>query len=72
MELFSFDLLPSSLSSVTAAQGGHGARTLRIALKQQYAKLLPEAIGLTDAFGFSDWELERYVNRMVVNKFFFV
>lgn len=70
MELFSFDLLPSSLSSVTAAQGGDVARTLRTALKQQYAKLLPATVGLTDAFGFSDWELERYVNGTVVSTFF--
>ena len=27
-----------------------------------YSHLLPESIGLTDAFGFSDWELDRFVS----------
>lgn len=30
-----------------------------MAIKQICAELLPEATGLTDAFGFTDWELDR-------------
>ncbi|KAI0698287.1 peroxisomal oxidase [Cytidiella melzeri] len=54
LDLLSFDLLPPP--------GGReidsGVRTLRMAVKRQYSRLLPEAIGLVDAFGFSDWELD--------------
>ncbi|KAG7088140.1 hypothetical protein E1B28_012162 [Marasmius oreades] len=34
------------------------ARTLRLAILRLCEDLLPEAIGLTDAFGFTDWELD--------------
>ncbi|KAL1739044.1 hypothetical protein HDZ31DRAFT_69351 [Schizophyllum fasciatum] len=34
--------------------------TLRRAVSNLCARLVPHAIGLTDAFGFSDWELDRY------------
>ncbi|KAF7343923.1 Acyl-coenzyme A oxidase [Mycena venus] len=33
-------------------------RALRLAIAGLCGELLPEAIGLTDAFGFSDWELD--------------
>ncbi|KAF5353255.1 hypothetical protein D9756_008030 [Leucocoprinus leucothites] len=33
-------------------------RTLRLTIKNISIELLPEAIGLTDAFGFTDWELD--------------
>ncbi|KAJ3503355.1 hypothetical protein NLJ89_g8475 [Agrocybe chaxingu] len=33
-------------------------RSLRLAIKSLCEELLPEAIGLTDAFGFTDWELD--------------
>ncbi|KAF8153565.1 peroxisomal oxidase [Mycena galopus ATCC 62051] len=33
-------------------------RVLRLAIAELCRELLPEAIGLTDAFGFSDWELD--------------
>jgi len=36
-------------------------RELRLAIAALCGALLPEAIGLTDAFEFSDWELDRYV-----------
>lgn len=35
--------------------------SIRIAFSNVCRELLPEAIGLSDAFGFSDWELDRYV-----------
>ncbi|KAI0742970.1 acyl-CoA oxidase [Daedaleopsis nitida] len=43
---------------------GHGTtetdptRSLRVAIKRACEELLPEAIGLSDGFGFSDWELD--------------
>lgn len=37
-------------------------RALRLAIASLCGDLLPEAIGLSDAFGFSDWELDRCVN----------
>ncbi|KJA24892.1 hypothetical protein HYPSUDRAFT_65201 [Hypholoma sublateritium FD-334 SS-4] len=33
-------------------------RAIRLTIKQLCEELLPEAIGLTDAFGFTDWELD--------------
>ena len=35
-------------------------RSLRLSVKAVCEELLPEAIGLTDAFGFTDWDLDRY------------
>ncbi|KAF9812787.1 hypothetical protein IEO21_05990 [Rhodonia placenta] len=49
--ILSFSLLPS-------ADGEDATRGLRMAIKQICAELLPEATGLTDAFGFTDWELD--------------
>ena len=37
------------------------SRGLRVAIKRLCEELLPEAIGLSDGFGFSDWELDRSV-----------
>ena len=37
------------------------SRSLRVAIKRLCEELLPEAIGLSDGFGFSDWELDRWV-----------
>ena len=34
-------------------------RELRVAIKRVCEELLPEAIGLSDGFGFTDWELDR-------------
>uniref|UniRef100_A0A8H7XY14 Acyl-coenzyme A oxidase n=1 Tax=Psilocybe cubensis TaxID=181762 RepID=A0A8H7XY14_PSICU len=33
-------------------------RSVRLAIKRLCEELLPEAIGLTDAFGFTDWDLD--------------
>jgi len=33
-------------------------RAIRLTIKQLCEELLPEAIGLTDAFGFTDWDLD--------------
>ena len=52
MDLLSFDVLRSNGS-------GDVSRPLRLAIRKACEDILPEAIGLTDAFGFSDWELDR-------------
>lgn len=51
VDLFSTGLLQQS-------QSESGDRQLRLAIKQQCSRLLPDAIGLTDAFSFSDWALD--------------
>lgn len=37
----------------------HDATVVRRTLNTYCLKVLPEAVGLVDAFGFSDWELDR-------------
>ena len=34
-------------------------RSVRLSIKAVCEELLPEVIGLTDAFGFTDWDLDR-------------
>ncbi|PIL25736.1 hypothetical protein GSI_11486 [Ganoderma sinense ZZ0214-1] len=41
-----------------AGAAGDPSRGLRVAIKRLCEELLPEAIGLSDGFGFSDWELD--------------
>ena len=48
------DFLVHSLLS-----GTQEVAALRRAVATTCASLVPHAIGLTDAFGFSDWELDR-------------
>ncbi|OCH87691.1 acyl-CoA oxidase [Obba rivulosa] len=57
VDVLSFRLLPQSTAS-SASRSDDSTRTLRVAIKQLCQEILPEAIGLTDAFGFSDWELD--------------
>ncbi|KAF8970656.1 acyl-CoA oxidase [Flammula alnicola] len=57
------DLLSFGVISPTAAPPGSltasdPTRSIRLAVKQLCEELLPEAIGLTDAFGFTDWDLD--------------
>lgn len=56
MDLLSFGLIPP----ITAAETGP-IETLRHTINAICRELLPDAIGLTDAFGFTDWELDRCV-----------
>lgn len=46
------------LRSPSGAAPGDVTRTLRLAIQHVCKALLPEAIGLTDAFAFTDWELD--------------
>ncbi|EFI26847.1 acyl-CoA oxidase [Coprinopsis cinerea okayama7 len=50
------DVLSFGLLSSTT--GSDATRSLRLAIQRVCQALLPEAIGLTDAFGFTDWELD--------------
>lgn len=54
-DILAFDLLPRT-------PGEDPARDLRSTMAQLEKKVLPEAIGLTDAFGFTDYELDRFVS----------
>ncbi len=55
MDILSFGLLGPT------TQGSDPTRDLRLAIKRHCEELLPESIGLSDGFGFSDWELDRSV-----------
>ncbi|EMD34949.1 hypothetical protein CERSUDRAFT_116474 [Gelatoporia subvermispora B] len=57
VDILSFRLLPQSVVSTTSGCDDP-TRTLRMAIKQLCQEILPEAIGLTDAFGLSEWELD--------------
>jgi len=56
------DLL--SFGAIRPSTSGPGVkdptRSLRLSNKAICEELLPEVIGLTDAFGFTDWDLDRY------------
>ncbi|KAI0321360.1 peroxisomal oxidase [Amylostereum chailletii] len=55
VDIFAFGLVPvPSSSSGPATDPAHG---LRAAISETLADLLPDAIGLSDAFGLTDWEL---------------
>ncbi|KAG8849569.1 hypothetical protein FRB96_000719 [Tulasnella sp. 330] len=48
----------ADLLSLSLIAPGQGVQDLRTTISQLCVDLLPELIGLTDAFGFSDWELD--------------
>jgi len=54
--MLSFGLISTTLQDSTS---NDPTRALRMAIKRVCEVILPEAIGLTDAFGFTDWELDR-------------
>lgn len=56
MDLLSFGLFRTPVGPPSSDP----ARPLRIAIKNLCRELLPNAIGLCDAFGFTDWELDRF------------
>ncbi|KAJ7226961.1 peroxisomal oxidase [Mycena pura] len=51
-------LLTTVKSALGTFRSRDPTRELRLAVAALCGELLPEAIGLTDAFGFSDWELD--------------
>ncbi|KII94224.1 hypothetical protein PLICRDRAFT_420565 [Plicaturopsis crispa FD-325 SS-3] len=52
------DLLSFGAFSTGPLPGEDATRSLRMAVADLCRELLPHAIGLTDAFGFTDWELD--------------
>jgi acyl-CoA oxidase len=58
------DLLSVGLIRHTGA--GDPTQDLRLAIKALCVEVLPNVIGLTDAFGFSDWSLDRYLQMVFV------
>ena len=58
VDLLTYNILSSTPPSGSAEQG-FIVRELRKEVQRLCLKLLPQSIGLTDAFGFSDWELDR-------------
>ncbi|KAF9456699.1 acyl-CoA dehydrogenase/oxidase C-terminal [Collybia nuda] len=56
VDLLSFGLFRAP--SNTESGSRDPARSLRLAIKQLCLELLPNAIGLSDVFGFTDWELD--------------
>jgi acyl-CoA oxidase len=52
------DLLSFGVSLSGSSGGKDETRGLRLAIKKLCTELIPHAIGLTDAFGFTDWELD--------------
>ena len=58
MDVLSFDLLTAAHCS-DAATLSDPTRNLRLAIKRLCEELLPEAVGLTNGFRFTDWELDR-------------
>lgn len=59
VDLLSFGLFRAR--SNTESRSRDPARSLRMAIQKLCLELLPNAIGLSDAFGFTDWELDRSV-----------
>lgn len=57
-DLLSFGVIRPAASGV-GVNAKDPTRPVRLAVKQLCEELRPEAIGLTDAFGFTDWELDR-------------
>ncbi|GAA5987487.1 hypothetical protein JCM5350_003098 [Sporobolomyces pararoseus] len=52
---------PPSPSSLSRTSQPSSIDTLRLEIDQVAQQLLPETVGLTDSFGFSDWELNSTV-----------
>ncbi|KAJ7653680.1 peroxisomal oxidase [Mycena polygramma] len=57
VDLFSFGLIRASTTG-NPPRPCDPTRALRLAIVQLCGELLPDAIGLSDAFGFTDWELD--------------
>ena len=57
MDILEFGLLGPTGGNLVG--GNDHARFLRLAIDSLCRELLPNAIGLSDAFGFTDWELDR-------------
>jgi acyl-CoA oxidase len=59
VDLLSFGLFRAAVTGELRSRDP--TRALRLAIAKLCNDLVPEAIGLSDAFGFTDWELDRRV-----------
>ena len=62
VDFLSFGLMgPKVICGESPSSSIDPTRTVRLAIQRLCQELIPEAIGLTDAFGFTDWDLDRLV-----------
>ena len=62
VDLLSFGLMrPKATYGESPLSSIDPTRALRLAIQRLCQELIPETIGLTDAFGFTDWDLDRLV-----------
>ena len=62
VDLLSFGLMsPKTICGESSSSSIDPTRAVRLAIQRLCQELIPETIGLTDAFGFTDWELDRLV-----------
>ena len=63
VDLLSFGLMrPKAIYGESPSSSSiDPTRAVRLAIQLLCQELLPETIGLTDAFGFTDWDLDRLV-----------
>lgn len=66
VDLLSLGVFPGD----TAPRNDDGTRNLRKSIQHLELKLLPQAVGLSDAFGLTDWELDRSVHDSIGCKHF--
>ena len=60
VDLLSFGLLcPKAIYGESPSSLTDPTRAVRLAIHRLCQELIPETIGLTDAFGFTDWDLDR-------------
>ena len=52
---------PKAVHGETPSSSIDPTRAVRLAIQRLCQELIPETIGLTDAFGFTDWDLDRLV-----------
>ena len=60
VDLLSFGLMrPKAKYGESPSSSIDPTRAVRLAIQRLCQELIPETIGLTDAFGFTDWDLNR-------------
>jgi hypothetical protein len=72
VDLLSFGLVrPKAIYGESLSSSIDSTRAVRLAIQRLCQELIPEIIGLTDAFGFTDWDLDRLVNFLSFSCTFF-
>ena len=74
MDLLSFGLMPPKAiyGEKTPSSSIDPTRAVRLAIQRLCQELIPETIGLTDAFGFTDWDLDRLVINYFILFYFYL